>query len=77
MENFRVLDPIKVSLTGLSYFLQTYKVKENASLVERLERLELLSKDKNTPENDRKSMKSILEDLNKIMTCDLCHKEIN
>jgi len=57
--------------------MKDYRVKENATYKERLERLELLSKDKNTPEEDKKDMMGILETLAKIANCNLCHKVIN
>lgn len=76
-EEFRILDPIKISMTGLSMFIKKYGVRENATLTHRLERIEQLSKEASVPESAKKDMKSILEDLNKIMKCELCHKEIN
>lgn len=73
---FRMLDPIKIAWTGLNHFINVYGVKEKATYKERLERLELLSKDKNTPKSDKEQINSILKTLGKIATCDLCHKEI-
>ena len=74
---FRILDPIKIKMAWLDKFMKDYRVKENATYKERLERLELLSKDKNTPEEDKKDMMGILETLAKIANCNLCHKVIN
>ena len=74
---FRILDPIKIKMAWLDKFMKDYGVKENATYKERLERLELLSKDKNTPESDKKDMTKILKTLGKIANCNLCHQEIN
>lgn len=72
----RILDPVKISLVGLDLFLPNAK-SSLSSLTDRLKLLELLSKDIATPEYERKNMKNILENLNKILTCASCHKEID
>ena len=76
-ERYLQLDPIKIAWTGLNHFISVYKVKENATYRDKIDRLRLLSKDENTPEKDKEDMLDILKKLDKIANCNLCHKEIN
>jgi hypothetical protein len=72
-----VLDPIKISMNGMDMFIKKYSFEDHSPLSKRLERLKVWSEDEKTPKNEREQMKDILETLNKIKHCDLCHKEIN
>ena len=78
INDLRILDPIKISMVGLDMFMKKYEKNKNiTSLIERMRVLEALSESRDVSEADKENMKGILEDLNKIMTCNLCHKEIN
>ncbi|CAI2161367.1 10310_t:CDS:2 [Funneliformis geosporum] len=77
MEGLRILDPIKISMGGLSMFVGKYKIGEDIGLKEKLKKLELLSKDDKTPKKDKEHIESILRDLGEIKNCNLCSEEIN
>ena len=77
-KEFRQLDPIKISMTGLDMFMKKYhRNKGITSLTERLRVLEALSENREVPESDKKDMSEILKTLGKIANCNLCHEEIN
>jgi len=73
MNEFRVLDPVKVSWMGLARYVQAKK----ATLAARLARLEQFSRDKNTPDQDRQDMKKIGQTLSQIMSCNFCQGVID
>jgi hypothetical protein len=58
-------------------FSKKYNIKKNATLVEKIIELKMLSESNTVSSDDKKQMKSILKTLNKIRYCELCRKEIN